>query len=85
MKLDLAGYELKIHEVHFAVKFSQAKAEENLTAKCTDCCVNPMSTRRLPSTLSQTCKLALDSAGLKIYLAGLEPEPVKSPSLHRAT
>ena len=52
LKLDLAGLELKLDKVYFAVKFSEAKAEENLTAKCTECSFNPMSTRRLPRTPS---------------------------------
>ena len=51
--MDLDGLELKLHEVHFAVKFSEAEA--------------------------------LDSVDLKMDLAGLEPESVKSPSLHSAT
>ena len=29
--LDLARLEMKLHEVHFKVKFSEAEAEENLT------------------------------------------------------
>ena len=50
LKMDLSGLELKLHKVHLAVKFSKAEAKENLTAKCTKCSFNPMSTRRLPST-----------------------------------
>ena len=42
--MDLDGLELKLHEVHFAVKFSEAEAEENLTAKCTKCNFIPMLT-----------------------------------------
>ena len=30
LKLDLAGLELKMHEVHFAVKFSEAEAQPRL-------------------------------------------------------
>ena len=56
MKLDLAGLKLKLHKVHFVVKFSEAEAqprrsrgaaeaEENLTAKWTECNFIPMSTR----------------------------------------
>ena len=43
--MDLVLLEMKLHEVHFAVKFSEAEAEENLTAKCTKCNFIPMSTR----------------------------------------
>jgi hypothetical protein len=56
LKMDFDGLELKLHEVHFAVKLSEAEAEENLTAKCTECSFNPMSTRRLPSTPSRACE-----------------------------
>ena len=38
--------EMKLHEVHFAVKLS--KAEDNLTAKCTECNFITMPTKRLP-------------------------------------
>ena len=54
LKMDLGGLELKMPEVHFAVKFSEPKAEENLTAKCTNSSFNPVLTR--PSTPSRACK-----------------------------
>ena len=44
MKMDLGGFDLKLHEVNFAVKFSKAKAEKNLTAKCTEYRFNQMAT-----------------------------------------
>ena len=50
MKIYFDRLELKLLEVHFAVKFSKAEAEENLTAKCMKCSFNPLSTGRLPST-----------------------------------
>ena len=73
---------LKLHHVHFAVKFSSALALENLTAKCTLCSFNSSP----PKSVFKSASLAaLDSADLKMDLAGLEPELVKSPSLHSVT
>ena len=54
--MDFGRLELKLHEVHFAGKFSEAEAEDDLTAKCTVCSFNPMSMRRLPSTPSRACE-----------------------------
>ena len=64
---------LKLHSVHFAVKFSSALASENLTAKYT-----------LSSFSSSPAKSNFKS-DLEMDLAGLEPESVKSPSLHSVT
>ena len=45
LKLDLYGLELKLHEVHLAVKFSEAelaRLRRTSTAKCTRSCNNSL-------------------------------------------
>ena len=80
LRLGLLGCQLfdigmRLHSVHFAVKFSSASALENLTAKCTSC--NFISSRTKSnqvglSPISSQPRLAtLDSANLRLDLGRL--------------
>ena len=71
----LVDIRLKLHLVHLAVKFSSALAAPLLWRTWLQ------STPRAVST----GLAALDSANLKMDLAGLEPESVKSPPIHSAS
>ena len=46
---------LKLHSVHFAVKFSSASASENLTAKCTSCSFNSSPAKSNFKSASSRC------------------------------
>ena len=41
---------MKLHKLHFTVKFFKARAMEKLTVKCTEFNFIPMSTKRQPSS-----------------------------------
>ena len=77
---------LKLHLVHFAVKFSLASAALWLRRTWLQSGPCAASTQvNLSQFSGQPCPAALNSAELKIYLGELEPESVKSPSLCKAT
>ena len=91
LRLGLLGCHLvdigmKLHSVHFAVKFSSASAAPRLRRTWLQSAPRAVSTQVRLSPISSRPRLAaLDSADLKMDLAGLEPESVKSPSLHSVT
>ena len=72
---------LKLHSVHFVVKFSSALDAPPLRRTGLQSAPLAVSTQVRLSPISSRPRLAaLDSADLKMDLAGLEPESVKSHS-----
>ena len=80
LRLGLLGCQLfdigmRLHSVHFAVKFSSASALENLTAKCTSCNFISSQTKSnqvgLSPISSQPCLATLDSTNLRLDLGRL--------------